>query len=72
VMYARAGERRVRLWRRRDAAGAVDAGGGAFQRPWMFGYPLPAWFEADDPEPADELDTGELRAVQADESGLRA
>ena len=49
VMYGRNGARLVRTWRKADTP-PVDSD--ALQRPWMFGYPVPAWFEAD---PATEL-----------------
>ena len=44
VMFARAGQRVVRTWRAGDPDGALDCE--AMQRPWMFGFPVPAWFEA--------------------------
>jgi len=43
VMFGRDGGRLVRTWRTKDPAAATDSD--ALQRPWMFGYPLPAWFE---------------------------
>jgi hypothetical protein len=42
-MYARGGERLVRTWRTNGAP--VDSA--ALQRPWMFGFPMPAWIESD-------------------------
>jgi hypothetical protein len=48
VMFARCGKRTVRTWTR-DAAGKVDAGAEALRRPWMFGYPAPAWYETEAP-----------------------
>jgi hypothetical protein len=45
VMFAQAGERIVRTWRSSNPAAAADAGSNALQRPWMYGYPTPAWFE---------------------------
>jgi len=44
VMFGRAGARLVRTWRTGDATG-IDTD--ALQRPWMFGFPVPAWFETD-------------------------
>lgn len=49
VMFARCGKRTVRTWTLRDAAGKTDAGAEAFRRPWMFGYPSPAWYETESP-----------------------
>jgi len=49
VMFGRTGKRLVRTWRADDAA-PIDTA--AMQRPWMFGSPLPAWFE---PSPARKL-----------------
>lgn len=45
VMFARCGKRTVRTWTTRNPAAATDTG--ALQRPWMFGYPSPAWFETE-------------------------
>lgn len=46
VMFALGGERMVRSWPGRRAAGASVSRSDEFQRrPWMYGYPLPAWFE---------------------------
>lgn len=45
VMFGRHGERLVRTWRTEDPSSPVDTD--ALQRPWMFGFPVPAWFEAD-------------------------
>jgi hypothetical protein len=48
VMFGRHGERAVRSWRSSDPAGAIDnCPGGLERRPWMFGFPLPAWYEAE-------------------------
>jgi hypothetical protein len=44
VMFGRAGARVVRTWLTSDPAGHRDCDG--VQRPWMFGFPVPAWFEA--------------------------
>jgi hypothetical protein len=44
VMFGRKGARLVRTWLAGDAP-PVDTD--ALQRPWMFGFPVPAWFEAD-------------------------
>jgi hypothetical protein len=43
LMFARAGERLVRTWRTNGA----PSDSSAMQRPWMFGFPMPAWFESD-------------------------
>jgi hypothetical protein len=49
VMFARGSERFVRTWRSNARALAPDDGQPAeaatLQRPWMFGFPTPAWFE---------------------------
>jgi hypothetical protein len=45
LMFGRRGERLVRTWKGKDPASLVDSA--ALQRPWMFGYPVPAWYEAD-------------------------
>jgi hypothetical protein len=45
VMFGRPGARLVRTWRSNDSAAPQDSD--ALQRPWMFGFPVPAWFEAD-------------------------
>jgi hypothetical protein len=45
-MYARAGERMVRTWRARDRRSTVVDCSTMHSRPWMYGYPVPAWFEA--------------------------
>lgn len=47
IMFARCGERRVRLWRSCDPTATSDAEPAGLQRPWMFGYPVPAWFESE-------------------------
>ncbi len=47
VMFGRAGERVVRTWLTSDPAAVRDCD--AMQRPWMFGFPVPAWFEASTP-----------------------
>jgi hypothetical protein len=47
VMFAHCGKRSVRLWKTALAATTADAGPETMQRPWMFGFPLPAWFETD-------------------------
>jgi len=57
VMFARGSERFVRTWRtngrRVDADPGQPAESAVLQRPWMFGYPTPAWFEDElDDEPA--------------------
>ena len=49
VMFARGSERFVRTWRTNgagaDAEAARPAESTVLQRPWMFGFPTPAWFE---------------------------
>jgi hypothetical protein len=51
VMFARGPERYVRTWRTNGRGDSADAGQPAdsatLQRPWMFGFPTPAWFEDD-------------------------
>jgi hypothetical protein len=47
VMFAHQGQRTVRLWTGRNPATTTDACVEALQRPWMFGFPVPAWFETD-------------------------
>lgn len=46
VMFAQFGERIVRTWRRSNPGAAADSEAG-LQRPWMYGYPVPAWFEGE-------------------------
>lgn len=43
LMFARGPERLVRTWRAKGNPTDSDA----LQRPWMFGYPTPAWYEGD-------------------------
>jgi hypothetical protein len=54
VMFGRRGERLVRTWRANDPSSLAETA--TLQRPWMFGFPVPAWFEADpvalEPDPA--------------------
>lgn len=45
VMFAQFGVRTVRTWTSRRPVATSDLGIEGFQRPWMFGYPVPAWFE---------------------------
>jgi hypothetical protein len=52
VMFAHGGKRVVRAWLRSNPNGAVDVEPSGLQRPWMYGYPVPAWFETK-PGPAD-------------------
>jgi hypothetical protein len=52
VMFAHCSERIVRTWRTSNPAAAADAGPNALQRPWMYGYPVPAWFETESETPA--------------------
>lgn len=47
VMFAHCGKRSVRLWGPARATVTADAGPDTLQRPWMFGFPVPAWFETD-------------------------
>jgi hypothetical protein len=51
VMYAHCGRRLVRSWRTRDRISTVADCRTMQSRPWMYGYPVPAWFETD-PETA--------------------
>jgi hypothetical protein len=51
VMYGRCGRRLVRTWRARDRAAPTLDSTAMQSRPWMYGYPVPAWFETED-EPA--------------------
>jgi hypothetical protein len=44
LMFGRTGERLVRTWRSSDPQSLTDTD--TMQRPWMFGFPVPAWFEA--------------------------
>jgi hypothetical protein len=54
VMFGRDGERVVRTWRSGGDGAFADTG--VLQRPWMFGFPLPAWFEPVGSDGLDELD----------------
>jgi hypothetical protein len=47
VMFAQCGKRSVQLWTGSRPATTADAGPETMQRPWMFGYPAPAWYETD-------------------------
>jgi len=48
VMFARGPERFVRTWETSArSVAAAPAESSVLQRPWMFGYPTPAWFEDD-------------------------
>lgn len=47
VMFAHCGKRLVRTWSNRNPVAAADVDSTAFQRPWMYGYPVPAWFETE-------------------------
>jgi hypothetical protein len=47
VMFAQCGARSVRLWTNARSAITAAAGPDTLQRPWMFGFPVPAWFETD-------------------------
>lgn len=49
VMYARFGKRMVRTWNGSKPAAAIDLVASGLQRPWMYGYPVPAWFETEPP-----------------------
>ena len=46
LMFGRCGQRTVRTWTRGTPQAVLDTR--ELQRPWMFGYPVPAWFETDD------------------------
>ena len=48
VMFAHCGKRSVQLWTNTlTTATTAEAGPETLQRPWMFGFPVPAWFETD-------------------------
>jgi hypothetical protein len=47
VMFAQGGKRLLRTWKSRHSSGAADYEANALQRPWMYGYPSPAWVEPD-------------------------
>src|SRR6059036_3422251 len=47
VMFAHCGKRMVRTWKSSNPAAPADGGPNALQRPWMYGYPVPAWFETE-------------------------
>ena len=51
-MYAHCGRRLVRSWRTKDRASTVVDCRAMQSRPWMYGYPVPAWFETE-PESTD-------------------
>lgn len=44
-MYAHCGHREVRTWRSNDRESRVSDGSKMHSRPWMYGFPVPAWFE---------------------------
>jgi hypothetical protein len=46
-MFAQGGKRLLRTWKSRHSSGAADYEANALQRPWMYGYPSPAWVEPD-------------------------
>lgn len=45
IMYAHCGTRLLRTWRSADRASSVVDCRTVQNRPWMYGYPVPAWFE---------------------------
>jgi hypothetical protein len=47
VMFAHCGKRVVRTWKTSNPAAAADLEASGLQRPWMYGYPVPAWFETE-------------------------
>lgn len=47
VMFGQCGKRIVRTWKANNATAAKDLETNALQRPWMYGYPVPAWFETE-------------------------
>jgi hypothetical protein len=49
VMFARCGKRTVRTWTSASREVRTHVGAEAFRRPWMFGYPAPAWYETESP-----------------------
>jgi|GraSoiStandDraft_16_1057320.scaffolds.fasta_scaffold799630_1 hypothetical protein len=52
VMFAQCGERMVRTWTGADPVPAAEDCRTMSHRPWMLGFPLPAWSETG-PETAD-------------------
>ena len=46
-MYAQCGHRKVRTWRAPDRQSTVVDGSTMYGRPWMRGFPVPAWFETE-------------------------
>ena len=46
-MYADCGRRKIRTWRSHDRKSTVADGSMMYSRPWMYGYPVPAWFETE-------------------------
>jgi hypothetical protein len=53
VMFAHCMQRVIHVWDGHGSAAVADAGPDALQRPWMIGYPMPAWFETDSARPSD-------------------
>lgn len=47
VMFAHCAQRIVRTWTSSDPSTAADLESSGLQRPWMYGYPTPAWFETE-------------------------
>jgi hypothetical protein len=47
VMFGHCGKRMVRTWKSSNPTAPADGGPNALQRPWMYGYPVPAWFETE-------------------------
>lgn len=47
VMFAHCAKRIVRTWKTSNPATAADLETDGLQRPWMYGYPTPAWFETE-------------------------
>jgi hypothetical protein len=48
LLYTAAGRRRVRTWTGHDPTTARDGADEIAGRPWMLGYPVPAWIVDDD------------------------
>jgi hypothetical protein len=46
-MYAHCGKRMVRTWRGTDRDLALLDCHAIQHLPWMYGYPVPAWFETE-------------------------
>jgi hypothetical protein len=47
VMFTYCGKRLVRTWSNSNPTASADVEPVVLQRPWMYGYPVPAWFETE-------------------------